>query len=433
MPRFETMIKTVDEAYGFIKQKTWTDTGVGLERMRELLGALGHPERAFAVIHVAGTNGKGSVCSMLASIFTASGFKTGLLTSPHLISMNERIRIGDELIGDEAFCRVAEEVRQASLKMSEPPTEYEIITAMAFLYFKEEGTDAAVIEVGLGGELDSTNAIEKPVLTVITSIGLDHTEILGNSLTEIASAKAGIIKPKVPVVANVSDNGAYSVIEERAHSLSSPLDRVNDGDLECVSSDLHGTRFKFKGFDREFFLHLAGAYQRRNAATVMTAVRELKKAGFGITDDGIAAGLAGCSWPARFEVLSEHPAFIVDGAHNPEGVSAAVRSLMELLPEEKNGVIFICGVLADKDFPAMMKLLSPIAKKVFTLTPDSKRALDGKRLKEIAEGCGIEAESCESEKEAARKALQTAGKDGTVCFLGSLYLAGRIRETVSLL
>ena len=422
------MIKTTKEAYNFIKKTSWVGKSAGLGRMKELLSRLKNPEESLDIVHVAGTNGKGSVCSMLASILTASGCRTGLLTSPHLIQMNERIRIGDETIDDVSLCRTAEEVRQASLGMSEAPTEYEILTAMALLYFKEAGARAAVMEVGLGGEFDSTNAVEKTVLSIITSIGLDHTEILGRSAEEIASAKAGIIKPFVPVISSVSDSGANAVIKKRAEQLSAPFIQTRPEEFEPVNSDLKGTSFKFKGFEREFFLPLAGSYQHGNVSTVMTAVRELRSLGFDISDESIANGLAACSWPARFEVLSEEPVFIVDGAHNPEGVNAALRSLGELGLVPKDGVTFVCGVLADKDFRAMMEEMAPFARKVYTLTPDSKRALDAKKLEALARECGIEAESCADEREAVRKAKKDAGADGTVCFLGSLYLAGRVRK-----
>lgn len=414
---------TYEDAIAFIHCTDWKGSRLGLERIRELMHRLGDPQDALRFVHVAGTNGKGSVCTLLSCILTKAGYKTGLYTSPHLLRVNERMRINGADISDPDLTCAAEAVQVACRGMVDTPTEFEIITAMAFWYFARKACDIVVLETGLGGRLDATNVIPVPEAAVIMNIGLEHTEVLGHTLSEIAREKAGIIKAggdavTYPVSDEIDEVYAEVCAEQGAH-----WHRVRFERLREKNASLDGQCFDW-GKWHDIRLHLLGTHQCRNAVMALETALLLHEKGWHIDDAAILAGLVDARWAARFEVLSRNPLFIVDGAHNPQCVNALCDTLETVLPGEK--VVFLTGMLADKDYRQMAERLVPLAKEVICLTPDSPRALDAETLACVLRQEGTEATSVKSTEESIALALErSAGVPVVAC--GSLYMMGEIR------
>ena len=367
----------LNEALAFIHATDWKGSRLGLERMRELMHRLGNPQDSLKFIHVAGTNGKGSTSTMLASILTAAGYKTGLYTSPHLVRVNERFRINGADIPDAALCRAAEAVKEAADGMSDAPTEFEILTAMGFRHFAAEKCDAVVLEVGLGGRLDATNVIPSPEAAVITNIGLEHTAILGHTLPEIAREKAGIIKPGTTAVTYPVNAAVDAVYREICAERGAVWRGAAFDTLQERAHSLAGQRFDYKD-EKDLTLHLLGEHQLRNAALAIETVSVLREKGWNIPESALREGLSAARWEARFELLRADPPVIADGAHNPQCVEALAHSLDVYLPGRK--VVFLLGVLADKDYETMLARLLPYGKEFICLTPDSPRALGADEL-----------------------------------------------------
>ncbi len=408
------------EALEYIHGISWTFCKPGLERIGELCERLGHPERKLRFIHVAGTNGKGSFCSMTESILRHAGYKTGLYTSPYIKVFNERMRVMGENITDERLAEITERVKPIADAMADKPTEFELITAIAFLYFLEEGCDIVVLEAGMGGRLDSTNIIDTSVLSVITGIALDHTAFLGDTVEKIAAEKAGIIKRGIPVLFGGTDDSAKAVIESVAAERGSKLHTVDYASLDVKSALLSGSTFDYKS-RHGVHISLLGLYQPRNACVVLDAMDILNKEGFNISESDIEAGLASAVWPARFEIINKsEPLIIFDGAHNPEGISSAVRSIKHYFGDEK--VYIITGVLKDKDYEFIASELSSVAERAFTLTPDNPRALSAADYASVLSARGVIATPYPSIEEAFAAAKEAAKADGKPLFsLGSLY------------
>ena len=399
----------------------------GLERIRELCRLLGDPQEKIKYIHVAGTNGKGSVCAMLSGILTASGYKTGLFTSPHLVRFEERIRINSEDIPKSRLTDIMSKVKSCTDKMSDKPTEFEIATAAAFLYFFEEKCDIAILETGLGGRLDSTNIIKSPILSVITGIGLDHTAILGDTLEKIAFEKGGIIKEGTPLILAACHASAAGVLENIAEEKTAPVIKVDYKRRENVSVSLGGTAFDFEPYGK-IDLSLTGLYQANNACTAITAAEALRREGLGISDEAIINGLKSARWPARFEILSKDPLIVYDGAHNPQGAAALAENL-KLLGIE--GAVMLSGVMKDKDYRLFAKTLSPFAKKVFTLKPDNPRSLDPEVLAGVFKEYNVPAEPYSAVKDGVRAAVIFAKKEGLPLIIcGSLYMYGEVKDAL---
>ena len=419
----------LEETLAFIHGTDWKGSRLGLERMHELMHRLGEPQDSLKFIHVAGTNGKGSTSTMLASILAAAGYKTGLYTSPHLVRVNERFRINGSDIPDAALCRAAAAVKEASGGMADAPTEFEILTAMGFWYFAAEKCDAVVLEVGLGGRLDATNVIAAPEAAVITNIGLEHTAILGHTLPEIAREKAGIIKPGTTAVTYPVNGDVDAVYREICAARGAAWRPVRFDALRERVHSLAGQRFDYKE-EKDLTLHLLGEHQLHNAALAIETIGVLREKGWSIPESALREGLSAARWEARFELLHSHPTVIADGAHNPQCVEALARSLDEYLPGQK--VIFLVGVLADKDYEAMLARLLPYGKKFFCLTPDSPRALGADDLSAYLRGKGADAVSCATAEEGVRRAIEESGGETPVVACGSLYLMGEVRDTVKL-
>ena len=408
-----------EESLEYIHGISWTFCKPGLERISALCEALGHPERALRFVHVAGTNGKGSFCSMLESVLRAAGYRTGLYTSPYIKEFGERMRVMGENIPNDKLAEITSYVRPIADAMEDKPTEFELITAIAFEYFRLEGCEVVVLEAGMGGRLDSTNVIREPYLSVITGIALDHTAFLGDTVEKIAAEKAGIIKDGSPLLFGGEDTSAEAVIRGVADERGSELYKVDYSKIENLVSDIYGSRFDF-GEHHGIEIRLAGLYQPRNAASVLTAVDILRSRGLDIPEEAVRLGLIEARWPARFEILSSEPLIIFDGAHNPEGITAAVDSIKHYFGERK--VYLLSGVLRDKDYEYIAGKVAEVASRAFTMTPDNPRALSAEEYAAELAKNGVSAEPYASISDAFRAAKAAAKQDGAplVC-LGSLY------------
>lgn len=414
------------QALDFIHAESWQGSRLGLERIRSLLHRLGDPQKELKFIHVAGSNGKGSTCAMLSSILTAAGYRTGLYTSPHLWRVNERMHIDGADISDAALCALAETVRPAVESMAEKPTEFELLTAMALLHFRQQRCDVVVLEVGLGGRLDSTNAIDAPEVAVITHIALEHTEILGHTLPQIAAEKAGIIKPGTAVVLYHQDEETHAVIQEACRRCGAPLTLTDPAQETLHSVGLEGQLLSYRE-RRELRLSLPGPYQARNAAVALDTVDVLIAKGWHISPQAVKEGLAAARWPGRFEVLQRSPLVLVDGAHNPDGAAELAGCLARCLPGRR--LTFVMGVMADKDYRAMISAIAPFAERFITVTPDSPRALPSAQLREvIAREFTLPAADGGTVDSGLTLAMDSLGQKDALCAFGSLYQAGAVRH-----
>ncbi len=408
-----------EEALSFIHSTEWQGSRPGLTRITELLERLSNPERGLKVVHVAGTNGKGSFCAMLDSVLREAGYKTGLFTSPFIEEFEERIQYCGEPISKEELAMTVGEVKDSCLAMSDPPTEFEVITAVGFSYFKKKNVDIVILECGMGGRLDSTNVIPDPVLSVITGISLDHVAFLGDTVEKIAAEKAGIIKETRPVLYGGRKGDAQRVIKKKAAELSSPYYEKSLSDIRLRKVSVKGSTFDYKKH-KNIKLSLIGTYQPENASNVIEAVEILRRDGYRITDKHLRDGLKNAKWKGRFERLSEFPPVYFDGGHNEEGVNAAVRSVRECFGKKKINII--SGVLKDKDYEKIGKKISSVADCVYTVTPDSPRALDAAEYAEVIKKNGVEAYACEGFDDAVKKGYERALKNGRpLLCVGSLY------------
>ena len=411
----------------YIHNVKWQGSKPGLERTRELLKSLGNPENSLKFVHIAGTNGKGSTAACIASVLQTSGYRTGLYTSPYILRFNERMQVNGVHISDEELEALTDEIRPFADAMTDTPTEFELITALAMKYFVYKECDIVVLEVGMGGELDSTNVIDTPEVAVITAIGLDHMAELGPTLSSIASAKAGIVKNGGDVVIYGGDREVEEVFERVCRERNAVLHRADFSRLVVHASELDAVRFDYEPF-KNIRLPLVGTYQPKNAALAITVLVVLKEKGWKLSDGDIVTGLSRVYWPGRFEVLRHHPVFILDGAHNPHGIEATSDSLKSHFGDRK--IVFLMGVMADKDVYAMVRFITPLAKSFVTVTPHNPRAMQAEKLKDILSVYGMPVTACAEIPEGVAEAIRQAGPEGVVCALGSLYFSGDIREAV---
>ena len=422
------MNNAANAAVARLRERAWTSQPPTLARIRALLDALGNPEQALKFVHVAGTNGKGSTSAMLAAILSAAGYRTGLYTSPHLVRFTERMSVDGTEIPDEVLVALTDRVLAAADACGESCTEFELMTALGLLYFAEARCDIAVLEVGLGGRLDSTNVIPAPEVAVITNIGLEHTAILGDTREKIAREKAGVLKSGSRAVLYAQTPEVQQIVREVCREQSIPLTVTAPETLEVSVSSLDGQVFTYRGRG-PYRMPLLGDYQLGNAAAALDAAEVLRGRGRAISDDAISRGLAAVRWPCRLELVRRRPDFLIDGAHNPQCVDALASSLEKLYGGKK--LVFLVGVLADKDWQAMFERTLPLAKAFVTLTPESPRALPADTLADYLCTRGAQAHSAATLREGIKKALALAKKDGAVCFFGSLYAAGEVRQLLS--
>ena len=412
-----------EEAMQYIHAVQWAGHKPGLTRTRTLLAALGDPHKRLKFVHVAGTNGKGSTAAMLASCLQAAGYRVGLYTSPFINRFNERIQVNGEQITDEELVRLVETIRPAADAMADVPTEFEIITALGMLCFAEQHCDIVVLEVGLGGALDSTNVIDPPECAVITALGMDHVKELGPTIADIAAAKAGILKPGSPVVSYGGVPEADAVIARTAAEQNAPLHVVDFSKLTVEGGDLDEVTFDFDGLNG-VRLPLIGSYQPRNAAVAITVLRVLREKGWNIPEEAIRQGLETVRWPGRFDVRRKDPLFIIDGGHNPQCIQALVKNIQDYLADRP--LTILTGVLADKDYNCMYRNVEPYAKEFITVTPGNPRALNAHDLAQYLSQFGKPVTACDAVADGVRLAVEHAGKDGVVLCYGSLYMIGEI-------
>ena len=470
--------------YKIIEELKKRGSSPGLETVRGLLDALGHPEERLRIVHIAGTNGKGSVFAFLASILHEAGYRVGRYISPTIHSYEERFQIdGKEITPDRlescyarmeramaqmekaqtesSHERTGQQPGQPSVSGQQParlPTLFEVETALAFLYFAEEGVDFALIETGMGGTLDATNVIEHPLLTVISSISYDHKAFLGDTLSEIAGQKAGIIKEQVPVIVSENVPEVCRVLEEKAREKHATCTFIRETDYRMESETVNGSTFIWK--KNRFTTSLPGRHQVSNAVTALAAAEKISeilskgkqaqenqpqnvclpaqaeklgtadvpvKGQPGIGWSVMQRGLAGARWPGRLELLRENPYIFRDGAHNPDGARKLRQFLEKHFTNRK--IIYIMGVLKDKEYEKMLSELLPLAAAVYTFRPDNERGLSGEILAKKAREFGVRAESCAGVNEALRRAVGQAVQEDVLVVCGSLSFMEEMEDT----
>lgn len=407
-----------------------TGLDMGLERIKELLNKLDNPQDSLKVIHVAGTNGKGSTSAMLSSVLMLSGYKTGFFSTPYIEKVNEEFKINNKNISDEKLESLILKIKPKVEEMQEKVTEFELKTAIACEYFKQENCDIVILEAGLGGEKDATNIIKSPILSVITKIGIDHTTYLGDTIEEITKAKAGIIKENCPCVVMRQDVKITNIIKEICAEKNSSF-VISEPELAKLNYiNLDETCFDYKEITK-LKTPLIGPHQVNNATLVIKIIEVLNILGYKSTETELRTGLQATKWFGRFEILSKEPEFIIDGAHNLDGVQALISTLRKVVPDLK--YTFILGVMSDKDYVAMIKKLIPFASRFITVTPcDMPRALKSTELaNEIQSHFKGEVTPCESIKDAVELAYKVTKTP--ICCVGSLYMLHQVKSNVKLL
>ncbi|WP_169849552.1 bifunctional folylpolyglutamate synthase/dihydrofolate synthase [Corallococcus exiguus] len=422
--------RTPEEALRFFQALNPSGIKLGLERVRDALAALDHPERDYPALHVAGTNGKGSTCAFVARALEAAGHRVGLYTSPHLVRVNERIRVSGEDIPDAVFGqRILEVLERYPSALSDPMTYFEFGTVVALWHFSRERVDVAVLETGLGGRLDATTAAN-PVVTCVTPVSFDHMEYLGHTLGEIAWEKAGIFKFGVPVVLSRQEPEALDALLHRAEQLAVPV-QVEGRDFGIdLGSDgtlfYRGPTWSLDGLT----ISLRGPYQHQNAAVALACLEALHARGVAVTPEAARAGLATARWPGRLEEVSHDPTVVVDGAHNPAGVAVLLEALDSLYAGRPLHLVF--GVVADKDRGPMMRALFPLAASVHLTPLETPRSLAPERyIPEARILCSrVAAHSSLEEALAGARADAVGRPDGLVLATGSLFLVGAVKRLV---
>lgn len=400
----------------------------GLDRVSRLVSLAGNPQKDLKFIHIAGTSGKGSTASFCASILKEAGYKVGLYTSPYVLDFRERFQVGGELIEKEEFCSLVERLVPLVEEINrggEIITEFEFNTALSFLYFKEQKCDVVVLEVGMGGRFDATNVIENPLVSVITSIGLDHVDFLGDTIDKIAFEKCGIIKNGCPVVSYpMQKEEAKEVIAKVCEQRNSPLSIPSLDALSDVEISVGSSQFSFEG--ERYAVNMAGEHQIYNAITAITAVKNLGKFGFDIDAKSIKRGVEAVTCPARLEVISEKPLIIIDGAHNADKVKA----LYSYTKQFSGRIVSVCGMLKDKDYSLAASLIAPLCKSIVTVTPDNPRALSAEALAEVLVPYCKNCTPAPSVSEGAKLAFDLLKEGDVLLCWGSLYIAGEVRQTI---
>lgn len=414
-----------EDACNLLKASAGLGSRPGLYNITRLCALLGNPQDSLRFIHVAGTNGKGSTCAMLAGIGRAAGHKTGIFSSPFFEDYRESFRINGKTISRGEFAKIVEAVHNKAQIMEEertPPTEFELLTACAFLWFFYQGCGLVVLEVGMGGALDSTNVIQSPLACVITAIGVDHTAYLGDTVLEIAAQKCGIIKTGCVVVSYPSQPpGVPELIQETAREKNCPCILPQTDRISGTASGFKGTKF-FYG-TTPYTIGMTGAHQVQNALAAIETARAL-----GFREDAIKKGLETARLPARQEVYSINPLILLDGAHNPQGIKALAGTMEVLLRNKK--IIVVMGMLADKQYKEPVSRMARLADLFIAATPENPRALDAKEIASVAKDFADNISVRPHIKDALAEALAACGNDGAVVVCGSLYLALAARRTL---
>ncbi|QCX32965.1 bifunctional folylpolyglutamate synthase/dihydrofolate synthase [Caloramator sp. E03] len=419
------------EAIAYIESTGKFAMNLGLERIKRLCELLGNPQDYLKVIHVGGTNGKGSTVTFISSMLKCQGYKVGIYTSPYLERFTERIKINDKEIGEDEVADLVEKIKPLVERIIEEgyerPTEFEIITTCAFKYFKDKNVDFVVLEVGLGGRFDATNVVN-PILSVITSISYDHMNVLGDTLSKIAFEKAGIIKEGRPVVIYPQDKEALSVLLDVALNRNSRIFMVDDMKHDIKSNTIDGIIFDvywWKNY-KDIKIRMLGTHQVMNAITALYTIEVLRMQGYEIENSSIYKGLEEAKWPGRFEVISKSPYIVLDGGHNIQGIESLTETLKYYFKGKR--IVAVCGMLRDKEYTKMLEKLFEVCNSFITTEPDSPRALSAAELEDIIKGLGKEAISSKSIEDAVEKGLSSVKNDEVLLFCGSLYMIGRVRS-----
>ncbi len=417
----------VNEAIEYIHSNFWKNSPPGLTRTQTLLSKMGNPEKNLKYVHIAGTNGKGSTASMTASILQKAGYRVGLYTSPYIYRFHERMQVNGVQISDEDLVAVTEYVKPLAQSMDPKPTEFELVCCIAFEYFARQNCDIVVLEVGMGGAMDATNVIDTPEVAVITNIGLDHTEYLGDTLEAIAETKAGIFKEGGCAVTYRGTEGVEAVYDRICAEKHMALKKADFDSIVLHSHGLEGQSFDC-GSRKNLQLPLLGAHQLKNASVVLSIVDALKEKGWVISEENIRDGLRDTDWPGRFDIVGRDPLFIIDGGHNPQCFETIIDNIKDYLAGRT--IIALTGVLADKDYADMYKPVMPYVQEFVCITPPNPRKLSADKLAGFLEAAGAKATPCEPLEAGVKLALQKAGKDGVVLCFGSLYTIGATRDAL---
>ena len=416
---------TYKESLEYIDELKKLGSKPGLSRVTELAAKLHNPQDSLKIIHVTGTNGKGSVCAMLDVILQKAGYKTGRFSSPWIERINEYISLNGKEISDDEFAKLISEVKLKADEMIESPTEFEMIAVAALIYFKQKKCDIVIMETGMGGLSDATNFIEKPILSIITGVAIDHTKFLGETIEEIAAQKAGIIKEGIPVLFGGDDELAYKVIEKVADQKKSEIYRTAEKSLNIISSNICGNIFEYRGL--EISIPLAGVYQPKNAMIAIDAADILSTQGVEITDQNIIDGLKEVKWKGRFEVLRTKPVFIFDGGHNVNGILNFAKTIKDYYGDKK--VNILTGVMKDKEYKKIANILALLAEEVFTVTPDNPRALVAKEYAENFKEYGVKTTAYDNISDAVKQALVVSEeKNIPLIAIGSLYMYKDVKK-----
>lgn len=418
------------EALKYVESIGKFGINLGMNRIERFCELLGNPEKKLKVIHVGGTNGKGSTTTFMSKILENAGYRVGVYTSPYIERFTERIRVNkDEIPEDKVAKLVTDMVPYVETLVKEGldhPTEFEVITAVAFKYFEEQNVDFVILEVGLGGRFDATNVVD-PLLSVLTTISLDHTNVLGSNVAEIAYEKAGIIKKEKPVVLYPQEESAEKVILDVCKEMNSKVYYVKDINHKILDESVDGTKYNLTGSVnyKDIQIEMLGHHQVMNTKTAIMAINVLKELGYNISDEAIYKGLKEAKWPARFELLTKNPLIILDGGHNVQGIEALVDSIKKYFPNKKLKIT--CGMLRDKDYEKMTSDLLSIGDSFITVMPDNDRALTAEELADIIKKNNKKAISSKSIKDAVNLALETREDNEMLVFCGSLYMIGEVR------
>lgn len=414
-----------EEAMNFIQNTNKFGSVLGLDNIRELLERLGNPQDQLRVVHIAGTNGKGSTLAFLAGIFRESGYRAGRYVSPASFSYEERFRINEENISKKDLCFYMEKIKNVAEEMVKDglshPTMFEIETALSFLYFLDKKVDVVLLETGMGGRLDATNVVKKPIATVIASIGMDHMQFLGDTLEKIASEKAGIIKEGCPVISYDNTKEVNEVIKNKAKQMHAKVTFVNSAGIRVLQESLNGESFSYRSSDGRWYekieIPLLGRHQINNAALALETLNVLKNY-YCISDFQTEDGMRKTIWRGRIEILEREPMVICDGAHNPDGAKSLLSFLQNNFTNQR--LIYIMGVLSDKDYEQMVQILAPAADKIYTVAPDNPRALSSRELCNCISKYHQNVEERQRLAECLSEVRQKAEKDDVIIICGTL-------------
>lgn len=414
-----------EEAMNFIQNTNKFGSVLGLDNIRELLERLGNPQDQLRVVHIAGTNGKGSTLAFLAGIFRESGYRAGRYVSPASFSYEERFRINEENISKKDLCFYMEKIKNVAEEMVKDglshPTMFEIETALSFLYFLDKKVDVVLLETGMGGRLDATNVVKKPIATVIASIGMDHMQFLGDTLEKIASEKAGIIKEGCPVISYDNTKEVNEVIKNKAKQMHAKVTFVNSAGIRVLQESLNGESFSYRSSDGRWYekieIPLLGRHQINNAALALETLNVIKNY-YCISDFQTEDGMRKTIWRGRVEILEREPMVICDGAHNPDGAKSLLSFLQNNFTNQR--LIYIMGVLSDKDYEQMVQILAPAADKIYTVAPDNPRALSSRELCNCISKYHQNVEERQRLAECLSEVRQKAEKDDVIIICGTL-------------